>query len=66
MLLFNRLPIIAQIELQAEEDDVLQSMTLEKIAELPSPRVIKSHLPFYLLPPRLVDTCKVNTTDQIT
>merc|ERR1712137_928910 len=38
---FIELPIIAQIELQAEEDDVLQSMTLEKIAELPSPRVIK-------------------------
>jgi len=26
---------------------------------LASPRVIKSHLPLYLLPPKLVDTCKV-------
>jgi len=44
---------------KAEEADVMQTMTFEKIDELPSPRVIKSHLPFYLLPPRLVDTCKV-------
>ena len=33
--------------------------TTEQLQALPSPRVIKSHLPFYLLPPRLVDTCKV-------
>lgn len=26
---------------------------------LKSPRVLKSHLPFYLLPPQLIDTCKV-------
>jgi len=56
---FIELPIIGQIEVKAEEADVMQTMTFEKIDELPSPRVIKSHLPFYLLPPRLVDTCKV-------
>uniref|UniRef100_A0A0P5S7S9 Sulfotransferase sult n=1 Tax=Daphnia magna TaxID=35525 RepID=A0A0P5S7S9_9CRUS len=33
--------------------------TLEKLAELPSPRVLKSHLPLYLLPPGLLDSCKV-------
>ena len=29
------------------------------IDKMPSPRVIKSHLPFYLLPPQLLETCKV-------
>ena len=28
-------------------------------ANLKSPRVIKSHLPFEMLPPNLLDTCKV-------
>ena len=28
-------------------------------AELPSPRVIKTHLPFEFLPAKLLDTCKV-------
>ena len=31
-----------------------------KIAEnMPSPRVIKTHLPFQMLPPNLLDICKV-------
>ena len=34
--------------------------TLEKLADLPSPRVLKSHLAAYLLPPDLLDTCKVS------
>ena len=36
-------------------------ITIEKIEEMTSPRVIKSHLPFYLLPPKLLDTAKVWT-----
>nr|CAH0103320.1 unnamed protein product [Daphnia galeata] len=32
--------------------------TLEKLADLPSPRVLKSHLAAYLLPPDLLDACK--------
>lgn len=32
---------------------------LKSLAERPSPRVIKSHLPFHLLPPKLLDTSKV-------
>ena len=35
------------------------SITLEKIDQLPSPRVIKTHMPFYLLNPALLDACKV-------
>ena len=34
-------------------------MALAKVSRLPSPRVIKSHLPFYLLHPQLLDTSKV-------
>ncbi|XP_046448178.1 sulfotransferase 1B1-like isoform X1 [Daphnia pulex] len=34
-------------------------MTVDKVEKLPSPRVIRPHLPFYLLPPELLDTTKV-------
>ena len=30
-----------------------------KAENVPSPRVIKTHLPFEFLPPKLLDTCKV-------
>lgn len=33
--------------------------SVEFAANLPSPRVIKSNLPFEFLPPKLLDTCKV-------
>jgi len=33
-------------------------ITLDLVEKMPSPRVIKSHLPFYLLNPKLLDTCK--------
>ncbi|EFX63687.1 hypothetical protein DAPPUDRAFT_231919 [Daphnia pulex] len=32
---------------------------VSSIDQMTSPRVIKSHLPFFLLPPKLLDTCKV-------
>jgi hypothetical protein len=32
---------------------------IETLNALPSPRVIKTHLPFSMLPPTLLDTCKV-------
>ena len=31
----------------------------EDLEALPSPRLIKTHYPFELLPPNLLDTCKV-------
>jgi hypothetical protein len=34
-------------------------MTVDKVDQLPSPRVIRPHLPLYLLPPQLLDTAKV-------
>ena len=35
---------------------------VEYIENLPSPRIIKTHLPLYLLNPKLLDTCKVTAT----
>ena len=57
----NRFPTLGQIHIGGP--DISKLMTLEKIAEMPSPRVLKTHLPFHLLPPRLVDTSKVNIVD---
>jgi hypothetical protein len=38
------------------------SEMFESFDKMPSPRIFKSHLPFYLLHPELLDTCKVNFT----
>ncbi len=35
------------------------SDSFDYVQSLPSPRCIKSHLPLQMLPPRLLDTCKV-------
>ena len=37
--------------------DMLRNV--DEIDGMASPRVLKSHLPFYLLNPKLLDTCKV-------
>lgn len=37
-------------------------ITIDQIEKMPSPRVLKCHLPFYLLPPNLLDTAKVILT----
>jgi hypothetical protein len=34
-------------------------MNVDKVEQLPSPRVIRPHMPMYLLPPTLLDTAKV-------
>jgi hypothetical protein len=34
-------------------------ITIDEIEKMPSPRVLKCHLPFDLLPPNLLDTAKV-------
>ena len=34
---------------------------LEEFDKMPSPRILKSHLPFYLLHPELLETSKVKT-----
>lgn len=35
-------------------------ITVENVEKMPSPRIIKTHLPFYLLNPKLLETSKVN------
>ena len=42
-----------------QNTDKPSPMALDKVGQVPSPRVVKTHLPFYLLPSHLVDTCKV-------
>lgn len=44
--------------LRTDEIHLVKS-THEEIDQMPSPRVIRPHLPFYLLHPDLLDTCKV-------
>ena len=68
--LFARSPFIEMEGIIGPLRDILeeqlppqaQAMMLEsiKLAEnMPSPRVIKTHLPLEMLPPNLLDTCKV-------
>ena len=48
---------VDQFEATPEGIDLLETVKLA--ASAPSPRVIKSHLPFEFLPPNLLDRCKV-------
>ena len=56
---------VADLKTMAEKDPAmevwLQLMTnsIKLADDMPSPRVIKTHLPFEMLPPNLLDTCKV-------
>lgn len=52
---FPRMPYLSS-HMQAMKD---MFMNVDKVEQLPSPRVIRPHLPFYLLPPQLLDTAKV-------
>jgi len=56
--LFDRSPFI---DLPMIENQTLEEAQefFSKIEAMPSPRTIKSHYPFELLPPHLLDTCKV-------
>lgn len=55
MVGFPRMPYLSS-HMQAMKD---MFMNVDKVEQLPSPRVIRPHLPFYLLPPQLLDTAKV-------
>merc|ERR1712018_865412 len=56
---------VTDLKIMAEKDPAmevwLQLMTnsIKLADDMPSPRVIKTHLPFEMLPPNLLDTCKV-------
>ena len=41
------------------EADKMMANSIEITETLPSPRIIKTHLPMDMLPPDLIDTCKV-------
>ena len=57
MQLHNRGDYLISPERMPQE--IRECWTLKSLAERPSPRIIKSHLPFHLLPPKLLDTSKV-------
>jgi len=59
--LFERSPFIEFPTLfhNDKESEEWPAWTPEKLQALAPPRIIKTHLPFYLLPPRLTDTSKV-------
>ena len=42
-----------------EQKRPLMMLPLEEYDQVPSPRLIRPHFPFYLLHPELLDTCKV-------
>ena len=49
----DRFPFI-ESEMFDEEE-----LTFQQAKEMKSPRLIKTHLPFSMLPPDLIDVCKV-------
>ncbi|KAI5632729.1 sulfotransferase domain-containing protein [Phthorimaea operculella] len=46
-------------EMKLKIIDALGSSEVDRLAEMPSPRFVKTHLPMSLLPPTLLDTAKV-------
>jgi hypothetical protein len=64
--------ILAEMTEQAKGNAVLEEKlrsfdinTVKRVAESASPRFIKTHLPFSLLPTNLMSTCKVRTIKEI-
>jgi len=56
--LFSRSPFLEMPMMFISSDEEAEAV-MAKMDSMSSPRLIKSHLPFELLPPDLVDTCKV-------
>eukprot|EP00112_Aurelia_sp_Birch-Aquarium-sp1_P019643 Seg4902.2 transcript_id=Seg4902.2/GoldUCD/mRNA.D3Y31 product="Sulfotransferase 1C4" protein_id=Seg4902.2/GoldUCD/D3Y31 len=58
---FMDMPMIADFMPKDKMPDMpqLQGDMLARMEKMPSPRMLKSHLPFYLLPDDLLDKCKV-------
>ena len=57
--LFERSPFIDMPMIRNYSEVELDKFFNEDLEALPSPRLIKTHYPFELLPPDLLDTCKV-------
>ena len=56
--LFERSPFLDVVTIMGSDLQKAEEM-FKKFDELPSPRNIKTHFPLELLPPKLLDTCKV-------
>ena len=57
--LFERSPFIDMPMIRNYSEADLDKFFNKDLEALPSPRLIKTHYPFELLPPDLLDTCKV-------
>ena len=57
--LFERSPFIDMPMIRNYSEAELDKFFDKDLEALPSPRLIKTHYPFELLPPDLLDTCKV-------
>ena len=57
--LFERSPFIDWPMIRNYSKAEVDKFFEEDLEALPSPRLIKTHYPFELLPPDLLDTCKV-------
>ena len=57
--LFERSPFIDMPMIRNYSEADLDKFFDKDLEALPSPRLIKTHYPFELLPPDLLDTCKV-------
>ena len=57
--LYERSPFIDMPMLRPHSKAEIDKYFDEDLEALPSPRLIKTHYPFELLPPNLLDTCKV-------
>ena len=62
--LFDRSPMV---DMPCISNMSLQDATefFKTLENLPSPRTIKTHFPLELLPPKLLDTCKVTKNRNI-
>ena len=56
--LFQRSPFLDFVTIKGSSLGEAEEL-FKKIDELPSPRTIKTHFPLELLPPKLLETCKV-------
>ena len=58
-LLLPSINFIAPVNLLNERKEAIVKTPLDAYDEVPSPRLIRPHVPLYLLHPELLDTCKV-------
>ena len=50
---------LAELGQKADDGKVKKIPSIEEMLDRKSPRIFKTHLPLYALPPKLIDSCKV-------